>query len=126
MARQKKERVNIYDDLRGALTDAIAYERGEPIDLRVRTLSAPPKPMKPQEIRRIREDLNASQSLFAQFLCVSTKAVQAWEQGTRRPNRTALRLLGIAKTNPSVLVAPPNMSRLKTVQARRSVSREQN
>lgn len=56
--------------------------------------------MKPEEIRRVRESLNASQEVFA----VSTNAVQAWEQGLRRPQSAALRLLDIAKRNPSVLV----------------------
>jgi Domain of unknown function (DUF4372) len=35
--------------------------------------------------------LNASQAVLASFLCVSTKAIQAWEQGIRRPQSTALR-----------------------------------
>jgi putative transcriptional regulator len=52
----------------------------------------------------VRANLNASQAMFASFLCVSIKAVQAWEQGARRPQSTALRLLDIAKKNPAVLL----------------------
>jgi putative transcriptional regulator len=101
----KKTKVKIYDDLRQALSDAVAYERGEQIDLRVTELPAPPKPMKPREIRRIRRSLNASQAVFARFLCVSPKAIQSWEQGTRRPEKAALRLLYIAKQNPALLLS---------------------
>lgn len=95
---------SLYDGLREALADARAYERGGRVDLRVTEIPTPPKPIKPDEIRRIRESLHASQTVFAHFLCVSPKAVQSWEQGTRRPQSTALRLLAIAKKNPQVLL----------------------
>lgn len=97
--------MRIYNDLRQSLKDASIYERGEPINLRTAEIPAPPKSLKPAEIRKIREDLNASQVVFARFLCVSPKAVQAWEQGVRRPQSTALRLLELAKNNPEVLLA---------------------
>ena len=100
----RKSKVKVYDDMRQSLRDALAYERGRVVDLRVSEFPAPPKEMKPEAIRQVRESLNASQPLFASFLCVSTKAVQAWEQGVRRPQKTALRLLGIAKRNPAVLL----------------------
>ncbi|MFY9692052.1 MAG: hypothetical protein WA369_16715 [Candidatus Acidiferrales bacterium] len=104
MAKSKKVKVNIYEDMRRSLSDALAYEHGQAVDLRATEVPAPPKPMKPEEIRHVRESLNASQVVFARFLCVSTKAVQAWEQGLRRPQSTALRLLDIAKRNPKVLL----------------------
>lgn len=100
----KKIKVNIYDDMRQSLTDALAYERGRHVDLRVTEMPAPPKALKPKEIRHIRESLHASQAIFAHFLCVSAKAVQSWEQGSRRPQNTALRLLTIAKKNPTALL----------------------
>jgi len=113
----KKIKVNAYNDLRSSLTDAIAYERGETVDLRVTEIPAPPKPMKPKEIRQIRESLNASQEIFAHFLCVSPKAVQSWEQGTRHPQAATLKLLDIAKKNPAALVSgdrPKMHARSKT------------
>jgi len=99
-----KIKVKIYAELRDSLRDALAFERGRTVDLRVTEMPARPKLMKPDEIRQVRESLNASQAVFASFLCVSTKAVQAWEQGARRPRSTALRLLDIAKKNPAVLL----------------------
>lgn len=72
------------------------------VDLRVSEIPAPPKRMKPEEIRNLR--LHASQVVFANFLYVSLKAVQNWEQGIRVPRTTALRLLNIAKNNPTVLL----------------------
>jgi putative transcriptional regulator len=87
-----------------SLTDALAYERGQRIDLRNSELLAAPKAMRPREIRQLRASLNASQRMFARFLCVSPKAVQSWEQGARRPGSTALRLLTIAKKHPEILL----------------------
>jgi putative transcriptional regulator len=100
----KRIKVKIYDAMRESLSDAAAYERGEKVDLRVSEVPSPPKPMKPREIRHVRERLNASQAVFAGFLCVSVKAVQSWEQGTRRPRSSALRLLDIARRNPKILL----------------------
>jgi putative transcriptional regulator len=100
----KKIKVKLYAEMRQSLHDALAFERGREVDLRVTEIAAWPKPMKPKEIRQVRANLNASQAMFASFLCVSIKAVQAWEQGARRPQSTALRLLDIAKKNPAVLL----------------------
>ena len=58
-----------------SLVDALAYERGQAVDLRVTEIPSPPAALKPAEIRRIRESLHASQAVFAHFLCVSPKAV---------------------------------------------------
>jgi putative transcriptional regulator len=101
----KKVKVNIFEELKEAMQDALAYERGEPVNLRVTELPAPPKKITPKEIRRIRRALNASQTLFAVYLNVSPNAVRSWEQGKRRPQHAALKLLAIAKKNPQALLS---------------------
>src|SRR6266704_677235 len=80
----KKIKVNIFEDLREALRDVRAYERGEDVNLRVTHFPSAPKQLTPREIRRIRRKLNASQAVFAQYLNVSANAVRSWEQGTRK------------------------------------------
>jgi putative transcriptional regulator len=100
----KKIKVNIFDDMREALQDVAAYERGEAINLRVTHLPARPKQISAKEVRHIRRALNASQALFATYLNVSPNAVRSWEQGTRRPRQAALKLLMIAKKNPKALL----------------------
>ena len=42
----KKIKVNIFDDLRQAMQDALAYERGEAVNLRVTHIPPRPKPIK--------------------------------------------------------------------------------
>ena len=100
----KRIKVKVFDDLRESLQDALAFERGKSVDLRVTELPPPPKPLTPAEIRSIRMALNASQVLFARLLNVSPNAVESWEQGVRRPQRAALKLLVLARKHPQVLL----------------------
>src|SRR5450755_1936312 len=74
------------------------------LDLRKAELPARPKPLKPADIRALRAALNASQALLARLLNVSANAVESWEQGIREPRQATLKLLHIAKKNPSVLL----------------------
>ena len=74
------------------------------LDLRKAELPARPKPLKPADIRALRASLNASQALLARLLNVSSNAVESWEQGIRQPRQATLKLLHIAKKNPSVLL----------------------
>jgi putative transcriptional regulator len=103
MAKTKKK-IRVFTDLERSLNDAVRYEQGERVDLRVTQLPAPPRTFGPREIRRIRKSLNASQSRFARFLNVSANTVESWEQGTRQPQHAALKLLSIAKKRPSILL----------------------
>lgn len=100
----KRIKINIFDDMREALRDAQAYERGEAVNLRVTRIPPRPKPISAKEVRQIRHGLHASQALFATYLNVSPNAVRSWEQGTRRPRQAALKLLVIARKNPKALL----------------------
>ena len=101
----KRKKVKVFDELKLALEDSLAYERGESVNLRVTEIPAPPKRITPQEIKKIRSQLNANQRLFAEYLNVSPRAVQSWEQGQRRPREAALKLLDIARKNPQALLS---------------------
>jgi len=100
----KRIKVNVFDDLRDALAEALAYEHGQSVDLRVTEFPPPPRQLSPAEIRAIRQSLNASQALFARLLNVSANAVESWEQGVRRPRSAAVKLLDIAHNYPQVLL----------------------
>jgi putative transcriptional regulator len=103
--RALSKKTKRFDDLRESLQGALAFERGEAIDLRVTELPLVPRKMRPRDIREIRRSLNASQVLFARFLNVSPNTVRSWEQGTRRPQGADLKLLSIAKRNPQALLS---------------------
>jgi len=81
-----------------------APESGK-VDLRTVEIPPRPKPMKPADIRALREGLNASQALFARLLNVSSNAVESWEQGLRQPRQATLKLLHVARKNPEVLLS---------------------
>jgi putative transcriptional regulator len=90
------------DKKKRSQTDTKAAKGG--LDLRKAELPARPKPLKPADIRALRASLNASQALLARLLNVSSNAVESWEQGIREPRQATLKLLHIAKKNPSVLL----------------------
>jgi DNA-binding transcriptional regulator YiaG len=74
------------------------------LDLRKVEMPPRPKPLKPADIRSLRESLNASQVLFARLLNVSSNAVESWEQGIRQPRQATLKLLYIARKHPGILL----------------------
>ena len=95
-----------FTELKEAMKDALAFERGKRRGLKVTRIQAPrpPKAMSARDIARIRETLNCSQAVFAMMLNISPKTVQAWEQGSRQPGDAALKLLTIAKRHPQILL----------------------
>ena len=100
----KRPKLRVFDEMKESLRDALDFERGGSLDLRVTTIPAPPRKIGPSEIRRIRRALHASQPVFAAYLNVSANAVRSWEQGTRRPRHATLKLLAIARRNPRALL----------------------
>ena len=91
-------------DKKKAARETSARSSKSAVDLRAAELPGRPKPMKPADIRALRESLNASQALLARLLNVSSNAVESWEQGIREPRQATLKLLHIAKKNPGVLL----------------------
>jgi putative transcriptional regulator len=57
----------------------------------------PVPPMRPAEIKRIREREHVSQAVFAAVLNTSVSTVQKWEIGQKRPTGAALKLLHLVQ-----------------------------
>jgi putative transcriptional regulator len=57
----------------------------------------PIRPLVPEEIRRIRERENVSQSVFANYLNVSKGIISKWECGDKRPSGASLKLLSLVE-----------------------------
>jgi putative transcriptional regulator len=91
----------LFADLKASLGEAFEHAQGKR-ELRTTTLPQAPKEMGSKEISALRDRMNASQAVFARYLNVSVKTVQAWEQG-KKPSGAALKLLSIADKNPKVL-----------------------
>lgn len=54
-------------------------------------------PLKPAQIKRIRESSRVSQGVFARLLNTSMSTVQKWEIGRKKPTGTALKLLHLVQ-----------------------------
>jgi putative transcriptional regulator len=91
-----------FTELLGSMNEALEHTRGKR-DLRTTTLPRPPAPFDGRAVKRVRASLKASQAVFAGYLNVSAKLVQAWEAGRRRPDGPALVLLHIAAQQPAVI-----------------------
>ena len=65
----------------------------------------PIRPLKPKEIRAIREKENVSQTVFANYLNVTTSLVSKWERGEKRPSGASLKLLSLVEKNGLAAVA---------------------
>lgn len=85
------------------LADALA--NGEPLTERFTyrriELNLDQTTFKAETVKETREILKASQAVFAQFLGVSAKTVQAWEYGRHMPNEMARRFLDEIRSNPT-------------------------
>lgn len=95
---------NLFDEMMAGLVEAKKYRAGQKTKLRVSRMAFPPVEMRPAQIRSVRNRLRLSQPEFAEFLCTSIGTVRSWEQGSRSPHSSALRLLAIAKENPALLL----------------------
>jgi putative transcriptional regulator len=96
------KRKPFFERLRTGLDEGIQFARGE-LNLRTTLLPERPPEFEAADVIRLRQRLNMTQGVFAQALNVSTKTLQSWEQGTRRPSQAALRLLQVLKEKPAVV-----------------------
>jgi len=97
------DKESIFDELVEGLEASIQYSKGA-LSLRSVTLPAPPPVPSPVQIVRLRTKYRLSQPIFAAALNVSSKTVQAWEQGQRVPSHASVRLLQIFEEEPEVVV----------------------
>ncbi len=94
----------LFDDLKTGLEQAIAYERGEGSAKVTTYCFEPVKRYTSEEIRRIRMQACMTQSVFAHYLGVSRKTVEAWECGRNHPTGPACRLIEILNANDEKLL----------------------
>ena len=92
--------MSVFDEIKLGLNEAIEYEKGN-LKANTKTLSVVPvEKFTAKEIKDIRKNTGMTQVLFARYLGVSLKTVEAWEAGRNQPNGTACRMLSITKNDP--------------------------
>lgn len=72
-------------------------------ELNALNVTIPEVQLTTQQIKKIREDLNLSQTVFAKLLNVSPSSIRQWEQGKRKPTGSTKVLLDLLKRSPHVL-----------------------
>ena len=88
--------------LKTGLTEAVQFAKGE-LTLRTVEVPAPPPAIVAKDVTSLRTEAGMSQAVFARVLNVSTKTVQSWEQGDRKPSHAALRMLQVFRENPKLV-----------------------
>ena len=99
----------LFEDLQEGLTQAISHAKGEG-SARVITYKIDPvEEYDCNRIRQIRIDADMTQRVFAEYLGVSVKTVEAWERGRTHPTGPAYRLMSflvkdVAKDLPFITI----------------------
>ncbi len=109
--KDQTKRLSVAEQIRKGLEEAIRHAKGE-ITLKTTTIEGPDRPPEvgARELTKLRVAGGMSQAVFARLLNVSTKTVQGWEQGLRRPSQAALRLIQVFRHDPNGLLEVAGMS----------------
>jgi len=62
-----------------------------------------PPDIRPEELIRLREQLNMSCAVFAAYLRTRVRTLESWEQGRSRPNAQAALLVSLVKKYPDTV-----------------------
>ena len=106
--------MSLFDEIKTGLNEAIEYEKG---NLKAKTTTVSVEPVgvyTSSEIKSIRNSTGLTQNLFAKYMGVSVKTVEAWEAGRNHPEGAACRLLSMTRSDPSF----PQKSGIVTAVAR--------
>ena len=89
----------LFEDLQEGLLQAIDYAKGQGPARIVTYKIDPVTEYDKEQIRQIRMDAQMTQHVFADYLGVSVKTVEAWERGRTHPTGPACRLLSMLSNN---------------------------
>jgi putative transcriptional regulator len=94
--------MSVYKSITKGLKEAIEYEKSA-IKARNTKISVEPlMNFDKAEIKTIRSNAKMTQVVFAKFLGVSPKTVEAWEAGRNMPVGPARRMLSMLKQDPEI------------------------
>ena len=97
-SRSKRKGSALGRRLIAGLSEALAHAQGE-IELPSYTVTVPDR----VDVAKLRHRLGLSQNGFARAFGLNVTAIHAWEQGRRRPDRTARILLAVIANEPTAV-----------------------
>lgn len=84
--------------------DALADERAGKMTLRTHKVTHKElAPLAPNELLELRERLNMSRALFANYLRTNARTLENWEQGRSKPNAQAVALIRLVQKFPETV-----------------------
>lgn len=102
----------VYNDIMTGLTEAIEDAKAPVKKLkRNEVVIEPIKKYSASAIKGIRLNVGMPQSLFAAYLGVSNKTVEAWEAGTNHPSGVACRILSMMEKDADLTTKFPFVKR---------------
>jgi putative transcriptional regulator len=102
---------NVYESIIKGLNEALEDAQSEKPKLkRNQIIIEPVKVYEASEVKMIRKSTGMSQKIFASYLGVSDKTVEAWEAGTNHPSGAASRLLSMLEKDSELTVRFPFVS----------------
>ncbi|MDF1690419.1 MAG: NadS family protein [Cycloclasticus sp.] len=87
--------MNIFDDLKNSLEEAVEIKNGQKNSSRVTRYEI-------ADVKAIRASLNVSQNEFAQALGTSIDTIKSWENKRRNPTGLAAKVLATIKDEPAL------------------------
>ncbi|MDD3114273.1 MAG: helix-turn-helix domain-containing protein [Anaerovibrio sp.] len=85
-----------FDILSGALSEVMQDVKEPYLPRHTASIKIEPiRSYSAENIKSIRKSVGVTQELFARFLGVSSKTVEAWEAGRNKPSGPSSRLLGL-------------------------------
>ncbi len=99
---------SVYESIMTGLAETIedAQSSEKKLNRRVVTI-IPVKEYNANEVKRIRKATGFSQKLFASYMGVSDKTVEAWEAGKNTPSGAASRILNMMEMNSNLTIQFP-------------------
>lgn len=89
----------LYEGLMEGLNEALEYAKGKRTARKRTIMVMPVKVYSADDVKRIRKKTGLPQVMFAEYLGVSHKTVEAWEAGRNHPSGAASRLLTLMELN---------------------------
>lgn len=99
---------SVFESIVAGLEEAIedAQSKEKKLNRRIVTI-IPVKEYTAKEVKKIRQSTGLSQKLFASYMGVSIKTVEAWESGKNRPSGAASRILHMMEMDPELTTEFP-------------------
>lgn len=91
---------DIYESIMTGLREAVEDAKSDKKILKRRMVTiVPVKSYSADEVKNIRSQTGMSQKMFAGYMGVSVKTVEAWEAGTNHPSGSSSRILSMMEMN---------------------------